>query len=357
MGSNSRVIWLSDCTAERAPLVGGKATGLAAVLREGLRVPPGFVITTAAYREHVERNGLGLDLARLLEDSATFDAQQWASDEIRALFEASRPTPALGEEILAAYAELSTVGASRDTPSETDRSGSLRSGAQRTRESAPVAVRSSATSEDSSAASFAGQQDTYLWILGGQEVLRHVVRCWSSLFTPQALAYRAQMRTPMDDLAMGVVVQQMVPAEAAGVMLTIDPITGDASSLVIEAAYGLGAAVVNGEVDPDRFCVEKAPRVIRSRAIGTKSIAYRFDPSVQGIRREDVAAHLQNQPSATDAEVLQLARLGEHMEQAMGRPQDIEWAIGPGADGQRQIFLLQSRPETVWSQKAAPLSA
>jgi len=332
MASDSHVLWLAECTAERLPLVGGKAMGLGALLREGLQVPAGFAITTAAYREHVERNGLAAELRRLVADCTTFEAQQHASDEVRALFEASRPTPSLEDAILAAYAELSAHGEQ------------------------PAAVRSSAIGEDSASASFAGQQETYLWILGGSEVVRHVVRCWASLFTAQAIAYRAQMHTPVEDLAMGVVVQQMVPAEAAGVMLTIDPITGDQSGIVIEAAFGLGAAVVNGEVDPDRFCIDKHQLTLRSRTIGRKSMAYRFDPSVQGIRREDIPARLQTQPSVTDEEVVQLATLGRQMEQAMGRTQDIEWAVGPGADGQRQVFLLQARPETVWSQRA-PLSA
>ena len=124
---------------------------------------------------------------------------------------------------------------------------------------------------------------------------------------------------------------------------------------MIEAASGLGAAVVNGEVNPDRFCIDKQQLTLRSRAIGVKSMAYRFDRAVQGIRREDIPTRLQNQ-RVTDAEVIQLAALGRQMEQAMGRTQDIEWAVGPGADGQRQVFLLQARPETVWSQRA-PLSA
>jgi pyruvate,water dikinase len=152
---------------------------------------------------------------------------------------------------------------------------------------------------------------------------------------------------------MGVVVQRMVPAEAAGVMLTIDPITGDRSAIVIEAAYGLGAVVVNGEVDPDRFCVDKGRLEIRSRTTGIKTVAYRFDPSVQGTTLQEVAPEIQQQPCVSDDEILALARLGMRMEQTMGRTQDIEWAIGPD----REISLLQARPETVWSQKApSPVS-
>lgn len=328
MTGEPNIVALEDCTGDCAQLVGGKATGLGVLVREGLQVPPGFAITTAAYREHVARTGLATQLARLLADCSTYEAQLRASTEIRNLFEASSPSPELAEEVLRAHAELCQ-------PAET-----------------PVAVRSSASAEDMGDASFAGQQETYLWILGGGEVLRHIVRCWASLFTPQAIAYRAHLRTPVTDLTMGVVVQRMVPAEAAGVMLTIDPVTGDRSGIVIEAAYGLGAAVVNGEVNPDRACVDKELLEIRSRSIGAKTVAYRFDPPTQGTRLEDVPRELQTKPCLSDAEIIELARLGKHMEQAMGCSQDIEWAICGGARGEREVFLLQCRPETVWSQKA-----
>ena len=203
-----------------------------------------------------------------------------------------------------------------------------------------------------------GQQETYLWIIEPQHVLKSVVRCWASLFTPQALAYRAHRNISSADLAMGVVVQCMVPAEAAGVMLTIDPVNGDRSAIVIEAAYGLGVAVVNGEVTPDRLCVDKVLLEIRSRSIGAKSIAYRFEQTIQGIRLEPVPAEEQTRPSVTDDEVIQLASLGKRMERVLGRPQDMEWAIGPGQSRAREVFLLQSRPETIWSQRtSAPLSA
>ena len=317
MSGEPHVLGLEDCTGDCAQLVGGKATGLGALLREGLQVPPGFAITTAAYREHVARTGLATQLERLLADCTTYEAQLRASEEIRNLFEATALSPGLAEEVLCAHATLCQ-------PAET-----------------PVAVRSSASAEDMGDASFAGQQETYLWILGGSEVLRHMVRCWASLFTPQALAYRAQLRTPVTDLTMGVIVQRMVPAEAAGVLFTANPMNG--------------AAVVNGEVNPDRVYVDKELLEIRSRSIGTKTVAYRFDPATQGTRLEDVPRELQNKPCVSDAEIIELARLGKRMEQAMGCSQDIEWAIGAGAGGAREVFLLQCRPETVWSQKAAQL--
>jgi phosphoenolpyruvate synthase/pyruvate phosphate dikinase len=307
---------------------------LGTLLREGFQVPPGFTVTTTAYREHVDHNHLSAPLGSLLDSATTFEAHEHASAQIRHLFESSEPSPRLQDEILAAYDTLST-----GQPSPT-----------------PVAVRSSATAEDLADASFAGQQETYLWIMGGSNVLQHVVRCWASLFTPQAISYRAQRHaSSADDLAMGVVVQLMVPAEAAGVMLTIDPVTGDGSQIVIEASYGLGTAVVNGEVNPDRFSVDKLQLEIRDRSIGDKAIAYRFDPAIEGTRREDVPRELQSRPCVTDEEILQLATLGKRMEHAMRRPQDMEWAIAPGGNGRREISLLQARPETVWSQTTSPV--
>src|SRR5579884_3481492 len=226
MASEPLVVWLNDCSAEHGPLVGGKATGLGALVQQGFSVPPGFVVTTAAYRHHVEHNGLAPEIERLLGGATSYETQQQAAEQIRELFERSTPSAELYQAIVTAHAELCR---------------------RSTEQQLPCAVRSSARAEDLADASFAGQQETYLWILGTEQVVEHVVRCWASLFTPQAIAYRAHRQQPVTDLAMGVVVQCMVPAEAAGVMLTLDPITGDRSHITIEASYGLGAAVVNGE--------------------------------------------------------------------------------------------------------------
>ena len=199
MATQSHVVWLDECSDEHAQHVGGKAVGLGALVRQDMRVPPGFAISTSAYRAHVEHNGLAEPIERLL---ASGDA-----DGVRELFYRSAPAPDLVTQVLAAYSSSAAT-------------------------CKPVAVRSSATAEDLVDASFAGQQETYLWLLGGEQVVQHVVRCWASLFTEQAIAYRAHRACPVVDLAMGVVVQQMVPAEAAGVMMTLDPITGDRSSLI-----------------------------------------------------------------------------------------------------------------------------
>jgi pyruvate,water dikinase len=316
----SKVLWLSECDENCAQIVGGKATGLGHLVRHGFTVPRGFAVTTDAYREHVEHNRLAADIERLLSGPP-----EDASEQIRALFENSQPSDELKEEVLGAYSEL---GGSE----------------------CPVAVRSSANAEDQANASFAGQQESYLWLLTGEQVLQHIVRCWGSLFTPQAIMYRSHRGSGVTDLAMGVVVQQMVAAEAAGVMLTIDPVTGDRSAITIEGSYGLGAAVVNGEVTPDRFVVDKAGLTLRARTVGDKHMAYRFDPAVEGTRQQPVPPQQRRQACMTDDEAVQLAEMGRRMENAMdGHPQDIEWAIGPD----REVFLLQARPETVWSQLGA----
>ena len=197
----------------------------------------------------------------------------------------------------------------------------------------PVAVRSSATAEDTAEASFAGQQDTYLWVRGAEAVAGHVSRCWASLFTDRAVAYRARLGIGDDEVAMGVVVQAMVPAEAAGVLLTLDPLTGDRSQVTIEAAYGLGTAVVEGEVTPDRFAVDKVTLELRSRSVGEKAVAYRFDPAAGRVARVEVPAADRARPCLDDAEVAELAGLGKRIEQALGVPQDVEWAWPPRGGG------------------------
>ena len=170
--SQALVVDLGDCTSDEHPLVGGKATGLGALIRNGFRVPPGFALTTRAYREHVEHNALSDDIERLIAECRTYEAQQHAADEIRQLFESSRLPAAIEDAVLEACDRLCG-----DAP-----------------DGQPLAVRSSATAEDLAAASFAGQQETYLWIVGGQAVLRHILRCWASLFSTQAIAYRGHWR-------------------------------------------------------------------------------------------------------------------------------------------------------------------
>jgi len=323
------IYWLDECTPECADLVGGKALGLGHLLNGGLQVPPGFVVTTEAYREFVARTGLAGEIDRIIASAPqTPQGQRQASEEIGDLFERAEPDATLVREVESSYARLCDGG-----------------------EPAPVAVRSSATAEDTADASFAGQQETYLWIQGSEAVADHVTRCWASLFTPQAISYRARLGISSKDVAMGVVVQAMIPAEAAGAMITLDPVTGDPSQISVEASYGLGLAVVAGEVNPDSYSVDKVSLDIRSRTVVDKHVAYRFDPDSGEVRCGEVDPEEQGLACVSDEEVVEIAKVGKQLERMLGGTQDVEWAVGPGLLGPRELFLLQTRPETVWSQK------
>jgi len=319
------VLGLDNCHPHLSGAVGGKATGLGSLLREGVPVPPGFAVATRAYREFVASSRLDRAIRRLLAevDPDCVEAGTWASERIRVLFEEAEPSGELRCEVAKAY-----LGMGSDRP---------------------VAVRSSAVCEDAAEASFAGEHETFLWVRGAEAVCRSVLRCWASLFTPQALSYFARLHMHPDETAMGVVVQTMVEAEAAGVMITVDPVTGDRSQISIEGSYGLGVAVVGGEVTPDRFLLDKVTLEPRRVVISDKPVAYRPDGDV--VRLVPVPEEQASEPCVTEAEVREIASLGKRLERSFGAAQDIEWAIGPGAGNGRAIYLLQVRPETVWNNR------
>jgi pyruvate,water dikinase len=208
----------------------------------------------------------------------------------------------------------------------------------------PVAVRSSAVAEDASDASFAGMQSTYLWLRGLEQVLDGVERCWASYFNPEALSYREQHG---GSEGMSVAVQLMVEPEVAGVMFTLNPVSGDRSSIAIEASYGLGVTVVGGEVTPDSYLYSKVTRELVRTQIGTKEI----ERSEHGVHEVDPERRAR--PCLEPDTVAAVAELGRRVEQHYGRPQDLEWAI----DRDDRLFLLQARPETVWSQRPTPAAA
>jgi pyruvate,water dikinase len=218
---------------------------------------------------------------------------------------------------------------------------------------APLAVRSSATTEDAEDASFAGLQDTYLWVMGASEVERQLRHCWASMYSVPSIAYRRSRGLPEAGVAMAVVVQRMVDARSAGVMFTRSPTTGDRSVIVIEGAWGLGSAVVSGEVTPDRFVVGKITGEISVREISDKHIQH-LPCATGGTTECETPAAQRNEPCVSDDELMQLRAVGRQIERHYGRPQDIEWAI----DREQRVLILQSRPETVWSAKeAVPVSA
>jgi pyruvate,water dikinase len=208
-------------------------------------------------------------------------------------------------------------------------------------------VRSSATTEDSADASFAGLQDTYLWVSQAEKVSAKIRSCWGSLYSPESLSYRRRLKIAESTVAMAVVVQTMVDARTAGVMFTRSPLSGDRSVITIEAAWGLGSALVSGEVTPDRWVVGKITGEISVRDISDKAIRHAQAPA-GGVEELAVEEFRRREACLSDEELQSLRAIGRQIERHYGRPQDIEWAIDRHT---REILLLQSRPETVWSNK------
>jgi pyruvate,water dikinase len=292
-----------------------------------LAVPPGFAVTTASHELFLQSRDLRAREAKLLA-SVDYDALPTvtaASQELRSLVESSELPSSTADAIRCAYGELCGDA-----------------------ESVAVAVRSSAVSEDLAGASFAGQLETYLWVEGADAVVEHVRRCWGGFFTPEALTYRHQQQISSEDALMSVGVQRMVRARSAGVMFTLNPINGDRSKVVIESAWGLGEPLVAGEVDPDRFVVDKVMLEVLEKSISDKAIEHRPDPARRQVLVAEVDQERRRAASISDAEAVELARLGKTVERHYGSPQDVEWAID--ADN-GSVLVLQARPETVWSRR------
>lgn len=319
---------------------GGKGLNLVRLTRAGFDVPPGFIVATAAYRAFVAAHALEAVIARALPPSpdrrgagGEVAALEAASAEIRAAFaQSSIPAPII-TAIRDAYTTLSD-----DSPY-----------AIRNTEYAPVAVRSSATAEDLPGFSFAGQQDTFLNVIGMDALTEAVVACWSSLWTARAIGYRARNAIPHADVALAVVIQQMVAAEASGVLFTANPLTGQRDEAVIDATLGLGEALVAGHVEPDHYVLEPETGRILERVLGAKAVAIVGQAEGGVVAREIAAA---DRPALDDAHLRELARLGLEIEARFESPQDIEWAFVAG-----RLHILQTRPITTLYPLPAGLPA
>ena len=325
------IIPFATATEADHPRMGGKCASLARMIALEVPVPGGFAVATDAYAAHLRSGGLEAAIAAQLAQLDTHDVtdEEARSQTIRRLV-SEHPIPAEVEAaIRAAYVDLSP-------------SGDL-----------PVAVRSSATAEDLPDASFAGQQDTYLWVVGGDEVVARVRDCWASLFTARAMSYREDHHLGQIEVLMSVAVQTMVDARSAGVAMTLDPINGDRTKIVIDSSWGLGESVVSGEITPDNFVVEKVLMQVQKRKIADKDHEIVPDLQARCTVQRVVSPERRTLPSLSDAEVLAVAALARRLEKAMGGPQDVEWAI----DRDGGLMALQSRPETVWSQKKAAQKA
>ena len=292
---------------------GGKGANISKLIRAGFPIPAGFIITTAAYRQFIAENNLMGKISHRVSGMPWRDsnALEQASKEIRSWFKTSTTPPQIIDRVVDAYHALGDI---------------------------PLAIRSSATAEDLPELSFAGQQDTFLNIISERTLLESMVDCWSSLWTARAIGYRARNGIAHEEVSIAVIVQEMVPAEVSGIMFTAHPLTGTRRELVIDAAFGLGEALVSGQVDPDHYVVDRKKAEVLSKQIGAKQLAIlgKQEGGVQVTESEPA-----QRQALTDEQILQLARIGEQIEAFYDFPQDIEWAWAKG-----EFSILQSRPIT-----------
>jgi pyruvate,water dikinase len=332
MSSTEVIGWFADIGLHDRQHVGGKGGSLGELRRAGIAVPAGFVVKTVAFEQFIRalerQSPVRSRVAALSGDDLSVAAACCA--QIRARMTAAALPADVLDEIASAHAALCAA----EGPT-------------------PVAVRSSATTEDAVDASFAGLQDTYLWVTDLPQTLQRVLACWASLYSVESVTYRRRRGLPEEGVAMAVVVQKMVNARTAGVMFTRSPITGDRSVLTVEGSWGLGSAVVGGEVTPDRWVLAKIRGDISVREISDKLIQHVPAP-IGGIEAVAVPEDLRRTACMSDEELLSLNTIARKVERHYGRPQDIEWAVERGSNA---ILLLQSRPETVWSAKeSAPVA-
>lgn len=327
---SKNILWYQEVGKDDGKVVGGKGANLGELTRAGFPVPPGYIVTAQAYFDYVKNTGLDKKIKEVLEGLDYEDTKdlQARAEKVQKLITSTPLPESLKKEIVENYRKLK----------EQDRS-----------EKMYVAVRSSATAEDLADASFAGQQATYLNVLGEEETLVSVLKCWASLFEARAIYYRAEQGFDQLSVGIAVPIQKMVDADTAGVMFTIDPTNNDLNHVSIEAAYGLGEVVVLGAVTPDRYLIDKKTKEIASKEISKQTwMLTRNSKSTDTDDTENlessgipVAPEMQSKQKISDKEILKLATLALAIEKHYGKPQDTEWAIEGG-----RVYMLQSRPVT-----------
>jgi len=309
---------IAELRKEDIALVGGKGANLGEMTENGFPVPEGFVVTTEAFTHFLEKNSL-IERLNCLAGKLRMDSDAQlteASNELRRLFDESKIPQDLAFEIIERYEQMA-----------------------RNDKTARVAVRSSATAEDLPTASFAGQQDTYLNINGEMNVLEKVKRCWSSLFTPRAIAYRISKGFDHNRVRLAVVVQEMIDSEVSGVMFTLDP-TASSKQMMIEAGFGQGEAIVSGKVTPDTYFVDRDTYKISEKKVSTQKWKLSMGPE-NDLMRIDFSYDDSNKQKLPDEKIIELAKIGSRIEDHYGGPMDVEWCMEDG-----KLYVVQARPVT-----------
>ena len=326
---------LAELRGADADAFGGKSANLGELLAAELPVPRGFALSADAYRAFVEETGLAGRIASALARAHPDDVDALTASS-KAIDEAMRFAPlpeVVRTEVAERYREL--AGGEAELP---------------------VAVRSSAVGEDSADASFAGQQESFLWVRGAEHVCDAVRDCWASLFTPQAISYRLALGSA-DEPAMGVTVQAMVDAEVSGVLFTCNPVTGDPSMVAINASWGLGLGVVGGELTPDDYLVSKITGEVVRRTVSTKHVEYVPDPAGRGTIRREVPTDRRDEPCLLDDELMVLVDVARRIERHYGSHQDVEWAFARSHVLPDALRVVQARPVTTRPKAASTPAA
>ncbi len=332
----SYIAWFKELTKDSIPTAGGKGANLAEMYKLGIPVPNGFAITAQCYQEFVTKTGLQPKILALLNnlDPENNNQLQKVSEQIQELV-VNTPLPHdMAEEIVDAYGLL---GASKKIASEIVHG-----------KDTFVAVRSSATAEDLPSASFAGQQATFLNVIGKDNVLHAVLGCWASLFTARAIYYRQKNNFEHSKVFISAIVQKMVNSEKAGIMFTINPATNNGNEIVVESIYGLGEMIVGGEVNPDLYIINKFTKDIAKREI-RKQTEGLFRNSVGMNEKLYIPPSLQEKQKITDTQIKELAAFGEQLENHYGLPQDIEWAVED-----EKVYIVQTRAITTYKKSSVP---
>lgn len=325
MDSQDLILWFKDLRTKDIPLVGGKCANLGEVSGMlGIPVPDGFAVTAYAYKVFLEKTGADQKVYSLLSqmDESNIESLEETSKQIRAYIEALPMPPEIEKIIIDSFDKLCKSAGKKDMA---------------------VAVRSSATAEDLPGASFAGLQDTFLNITR-KNLLSSIKKCWSSLFTPRVISYRKEKGFSHSDILISVAVQQMLFSKASGVMFTLEPVSGAKDRVVINASWGLGEAIVSGQVTPDEYVIDKDKFKIIEKQIVKKEKQI-VPNKTDGTKWETVTKEMQDAPALTDEQIIRLAKYGVKIEKHYGVPQDIEWAM----DDSGELFILQVRPETIHS--------
>lgn len=329
--SGKWVYWLKEVGAEHNNLVGKKCANLGELMKAGFRVPPGYALSVDAYRWFMKETEATELLLKFLttfqadpdnvQDTPKFEE---ASAKMRAMVESVRMPPDMERTVKQYYRELCETTGHEDL-------------FVATRSAGPV--------------SHPGQYETYLNVSGEEEVVRNIIRVWSSTFNSRSLIARARLGLPLHYDPIGVAVLAMVDAKAAGVMFTLNPVNGDESKVAIEAGFGYGEAVVSGNVTPDRYLVDKVTFEIEEKIISDKGSEFIYNPDTRQMEYRELSVDKRKTPCLEDREVIELTRIAKRVEAHFGCPQDIEYSISASLPFPENLFLVQARPESVWGKR------